>query len=42
LGVPTELAVYPNETHFFADPAHNRDVIERSVAWFDKYLKTSQ
>lgn len=42
LGVPTELAVYPNETHFFSDPDHNRDVIERSVAWFDKYLKTSQ
>jgi dipeptidyl aminopeptidase/acylaminoacyl peptidase len=42
LGVPTELAVYPIETHFFADPAHNRDVIERSAAWFDKYLKTAQ
>jgi dipeptidyl aminopeptidase/acylaminoacyl peptidase len=42
LGVPTELAVYPAETHFFADPAHNRDVIERSAAWFDKYLKPAQ
>jgi dipeptidyl aminopeptidase/acylaminoacyl peptidase len=42
LSVATELAVYPNETHFFADPAHNRDVIERSVGWFDKYLKTAQ
>jgi dipeptidyl aminopeptidase/acylaminoacyl peptidase len=42
LGVPAQLAVYPNEGHFFADPAHNRDVIERTVAWFDRYLKSSQ
>jgi dipeptidyl aminopeptidase/acylaminoacyl peptidase len=42
LSVPAQLAVYPNETHFFADPAHNRDVMERTVAWFDHYLKSSQ
>jgi dipeptidyl aminopeptidase/acylaminoacyl peptidase len=42
LGVPAQLAVYPNEGHFFADPEHNRDVIERTVAWFNRYLKTSQ
>ncbi len=38
LGVPTELVVYPHEGHLFADPAHNRDVIERASAWFDRYL----
>jgi dipeptidyl aminopeptidase/acylaminoacyl peptidase len=38
-GVPTELVVYPNEGHGFSDPAHRRDVIERAVAWFDKYLQ---
>ena len=42
IGVPAELAVYPGEGHFFADPAHNRDVIERTAAWFDRYLRASQ
>jgi dipeptidyl aminopeptidase/acylaminoacyl peptidase len=41
IGVPTELAVYPGEGHFFVDPAHNRDVVERTVAWFDQYLQAS-
>jgi dipeptidyl aminopeptidase/acylaminoacyl peptidase len=41
LGVPAQLVVYPNEGHFFAEPAHNRDVIKRVVGWFDRYLKTS-
>ena len=36
--VPTELVVYPNEGHGFVDPAHRRDVIERAVEWFDKYM----
>jgi dipeptidyl aminopeptidase/acylaminoacyl peptidase len=38
LGVPTEFVIYPNEGHMFANPAHSRDVIDRSVGWFDKYL----
>ena len=42
LGVPAQLVVYPNEGHFFTEPAHNRDVIERVVGWFDRYLKSSQ
>lgn len=38
LGVPTQFVIYPNEGHLFADPAHSRDVIERSVSWFGEYL----
>jgi dipeptidyl aminopeptidase/acylaminoacyl peptidase len=38
LGVPTELVIYPHEGHHFANPAHSRDVIERSVDWFNQYL----
>ena len=38
LGVPTQFVIYPNEGHMFADPAHSRDVIERSISWFGEYL----
>ena len=37
--VPTELVVYPNEGHGFADPAHRIDVLERSLSWFEQYMK---
>jgi len=36
--VPTQLVVYPNEGHGFVDPAHRRDVLERAVEWFGKYM----
>jgi dipeptidyl aminopeptidase/acylaminoacyl peptidase len=36
--VPTQLVVYPNEGHGFADPAHRRDVMYRAVEWFGQYL----
>ena len=36
--VPTELVVYPNEGHGFVDPAHRRDVMERAVEWFARYM----
>jgi dipeptidyl aminopeptidase/acylaminoacyl peptidase len=34
LGVKTQLVVYPDEGHSFRNPAHIRDVIARSIAWF--------
>jgi len=37
-GVPTSLVVYPNEGHHFVDPDHQRDVLQRALMWFDKYL----
>jgi dipeptidyl aminopeptidase/acylaminoacyl peptidase len=36
--VPTQLVVYPNEGHGFVDPAHRRDVMERTADWFARYL----
>jgi dipeptidyl aminopeptidase/acylaminoacyl peptidase len=36
--VPTQLVVYPNEGHGFADPGHRRDVLERAVEWFARYM----
>jgi len=36
--VPTQLVVYPDEGHAFADPAHRRDVMVRAVEWFGQYL----
>jgi dipeptidyl aminopeptidase/acylaminoacyl peptidase len=39
VGVETELVVYQREGHMFAKPEHQRDVIERTVAWFDAHLK---
>jgi dipeptidyl aminopeptidase/acylaminoacyl peptidase len=39
LGVPTQLVVYPNEGHAFIDPEHRADRVERTLAWFGKYLR---
>jgi dipeptidyl aminopeptidase/acylaminoacyl peptidase len=39
LGVPTELVIYPGEGHSFRQPDHRRDVLERTVRWFEQYLK---
>jgi dipeptidyl aminopeptidase/acylaminoacyl peptidase len=39
LGVETQLIVYPDEGHHFRDPAHERDHTERTVGWFDRFLK---
>ena len=38
LHVPTELVVYPNEGHGFVDPTHRRDVMDRAVEWFARYM----
>jgi dipeptidyl aminopeptidase/acylaminoacyl peptidase len=41
LGVPTELVVYEGEGHHFMKPANRIDMQDRTVAWFNKYLKAS-
>jgi len=38
LGVPTTLVVYANQGHHIADPADQKDILRRSLAWFGKYL----
>jgi dipeptidyl aminopeptidase/acylaminoacyl peptidase len=40
LGVETQLVVYENEGHAIRQPAHQKDIMERLVGWFDHYLKT--
>ena len=38
-GVPTELVVYPDESHGIDTPSHAKDVSERYLRWFGRYLK---
>ena len=39
LGIPTELIIHPGEGHLYLNPENQIDRLERTVAWFDKYLK---
>lgn len=38
LRVDTELVVYPREGHGIREREHARDVLERAVAWFTRYV----
>ena len=38
-GVETVLARYPREGHGFREPRHRQDALERTLDWFDKYLR---
>jgi dipeptidyl aminopeptidase/acylaminoacyl peptidase len=38
-GDTTSLVIYPGEGHALRDPAHRKDLQDRIVGWFDKYLK---
>jgi dipeptidyl aminopeptidase/acylaminoacyl peptidase len=37
--VPTTLVVYADEGHGFSKPEDQQNVLERSIQWFDQYLK---
>jgi len=39
LNVPTQLVIYPGEGHLFVKPENQSDRLDRTAAWFDKYLK---
>ena len=39
LGVPTQLVIYSDEGHAIQQRANLRDILVRTVGWFDKYLK---
>ncbi len=39
LGVETQFVIYPNEGHDIAQPEHRRDIIRRTVEWFNHYLQ---
>ena len=38
-GVDTVFVRYPREGHGFREPKHRVDALERTMDWFDKYLK---
>ena len=38
-GVPSELVVYPDESHGIDKPTHIKDLYARYLAWFGRYLK---
>jgi dipeptidyl aminopeptidase/acylaminoacyl peptidase len=39
LGVPTSLVIYPGEGHGLRTPEHAEDATNRTLAWFERYLK---
>lgn len=39
LGVPTAIMIYPGEGHGLRDPEHVADALQRTLQWFDQYLK---
>jgi dipeptidyl aminopeptidase/acylaminoacyl peptidase len=39
MNVPTSIMIYPGEGHGLRDPKHLADAEQRTLAWFDKYLK---
>jgi len=38
-GVPTQMVVYPRQPHGFQEPKFIQDVGERTIGWFDEYLR---
>jgi dipeptidyl aminopeptidase/acylaminoacyl peptidase len=39
MNVPTSVMIYPGEGHGLRDPEHLADAMQRTIAWFDQYLK---
>lgn len=37
--IPVEYVVYPREPHGFTEPAHQRDLMERNLRWFSRWLQ---
>jgi dipeptidyl aminopeptidase/acylaminoacyl peptidase len=37
-GVKTQLVVYPGEGHHFVNPAHQRDLLRRTIGWFQAQM----
>jgi len=38
-GIETVFVRYPREGHGLREPKHRVDALERTIAWFDRYLK---
>jgi dipeptidyl aminopeptidase/acylaminoacyl peptidase len=39
MNVPTAVMIYPGEGHGLREPEHIADAVQRTLAWFDRYLK---
>lgn len=39
LNVPTELVLYPGENHDMTVPSYLHDRVQRSLVWYDRYLR---
>ena len=39
MNLPTELVIYPDESHSMSTPSHYVDRLHRLVQWFGRYLK---
>ena len=39
LGVKTQMVIYPNEGHRIGKPEHRKDLLERTIRWFNEYLR---
>ena len=38
LGLETQLVIYPDQFHEIRVPSYTRDILERYVAWYDRFL----
>jgi dipeptidyl aminopeptidase/acylaminoacyl peptidase len=39
VGVPTAIMIYPGEGHALRDPVHAEDAMQRTLQWFEKYMR---
>jgi dipeptidyl aminopeptidase/acylaminoacyl peptidase len=39
VGVPTAIMIYPGEGHGLREPVHAEDALQRTLTWFDKYMR---
>jgi dipeptidyl aminopeptidase/acylaminoacyl peptidase len=41
LGIPTQLVIYPSQFHGLTIPSYRKDRLERYLAWYDRFIKTT-
>jgi len=39
VGVPTAIMIYPGEGHALREPVHVEDALQRTLDWFERYLR---
>jgi dipeptidyl aminopeptidase/acylaminoacyl peptidase len=42
LDIPTQLVIYPGQSHALRRPSFVRDRLERYLSWYDKYVKAAR